>query len=363
MLIRAPVSNVFHSMMRRHSFHREVPVLPLIVALVCSAAVGNAQSTGDASPPFPPPGRLVDVGGWRLHLNCTGTPVGSKPTVILEAGLGDFSVEWSLVQPGVASFARVCSYDRAGDGWSELGPHPRTMHQIVYELHTLLDKAGERPPYVLVGHSYGGWLVRLYQSLYPSEVTGMVLMEAGADDPLRMLPDGRLVHASELATGRPVPSIKTSNPLRESDVPPAALSQMRAGAAQMGADANPGSRSKLPPDAQRMRTWAVSRWQHSAAAVNPVESDELAGLRTERLKSEHPLGDLPLVVLTRGIADETGPNAKAMEDEHRKDHAMIAALSRRGELLIAARSGHHVQLDEPELVITTIRRVTDAAGK
>ena len=99
------------------------------LALLPDAARAQNDST---PPPFPAPGRLVDVGGWRLHLHCTGEARPSRPTVILEAGLGDFSVEWSLVQPGVARFARVCSYDRAGDGWSDLGPHPRTMHHIVF---------------------------------------------------------------------------------------------------------------------------------------------------------------------------------------------------------------------------------------
>src|SRR5688572_29584708 len=126
-----------------------------IVISVSSVRVVSAQT--DASPPFPPPGRLIDVGGWRLHLYCTGETVASQPTVILEAGLGDFSVEWSLVQPRVATFARVCSYDRAGHGWSDVGPNPRTFRQIVYELQTLLEKGDVRPPYLLVGHSYGGW--------------------------------------------------------------------------------------------------------------------------------------------------------------------------------------------------------------
>src|SRR5262249_32976099 len=97
--------------------------LPVMLALHGATAVAQSRS---ARPPFPPPGRLVDVGGWRLRLNCTGEVRASQPTVILEAGVSDFSVEWSLVQPGVAKFARVCSYDRAGDGWSDLGPHPRT---------------------------------------------------------------------------------------------------------------------------------------------------------------------------------------------------------------------------------------------
>src|SRR5262249_16385515 len=101
--------------------------LPVLLALQAAMVVAQSQTTPQ---PFPPPGKLVDVGGWRLHLNCTGEARASQPTVILEAGVGDFSVEWSLVQPGVAKFARVCSYDRAGDGWSDLGPHPRTLRQI-----------------------------------------------------------------------------------------------------------------------------------------------------------------------------------------------------------------------------------------
>src|SRR5580692_6735385 len=163
---------------------------PPVILLLGVSAIAQIAST---PPPFPAPGRLVDVGGWKLHLYCTGEMRPAQPTVILESGAGDFSVEWSLVQPKIAAFARVCSYDRAGDGWSDLGPHPRTFHQVAYELHTLLDKAGIKPPFVLVGHSYGGWLVRQYQAIYPSEVVGMVLVEPGMDNPWRTAPDGRLV--------------------------------------------------------------------------------------------------------------------------------------------------------------------------
>src|SRR5215813_3200822 len=110
-------------------------VLPVVWLLM--AVVGHAQNT--SAPPFPPPGRLIDLGGWRLHLNCSGPLTPSRLAVILEAGAGDFSVDWSLVQPLVARFARVCSYDRAGAGWSDLGPRPRTMRQQVWELHALLE--------------------------------------------------------------------------------------------------------------------------------------------------------------------------------------------------------------------------------
>jgi pimeloyl-ACP methyl ester carboxylesterase len=258
------------------------------------------------------------------------------------------------------AFARVYSYDRAGDGWSDLGPHPRTFRQIVYELHTLLDKASVKPPLVLVGHSYGGWLVRLYASTYPADVAGVVLVDAGADDPWRMTGNGTTVHSSELAKGEPIPVVQVSHPLRLSDIPPRALRQMQVGAQQAAAHANDPPRDKLPAEAQRMRTWALARVEHVAAAVNPFEIEELAALRAERMKSPYPLGDKPLVVLTRGVAEEEGPNARALEEEHRQDHVAVAAMSRRGTLVVATRSGHHIQLEEPELVVQAVRDVVNA---
>jgi pimeloyl-ACP methyl ester carboxylesterase len=338
-----------------------VAVLVLVALVVVAPAHTTAQGT-PPDPPYPPPGRLVDVGGWKVHLNCTGAIVPSRPTVVLEAGIGDFSVEWSLVQPELSKSARVCSYDRAGDGWSELGPYPRTMRQIAYELHTLLANAGERPPFLLVGHSYGGVLVRQYQATYPSEVAGLVLIEAGVDDPVRILPDGKLGHASDLPADKPIPAVKTSNPLRESDIPPGALAQMKAGLDKASSGANEPPRNKLPTEAQRMRTWALGQVKHVAAAVNPFETEELALLRAARMKSGTPLGDLPLVVVTRGLPDESGADARALEEEHKREHAAIAALSRRGQQIVATHSGHHVQIDEPALVVSTIHSVLSAVS-
>ena len=103
--------------------------------------------------PVPAPGRLVDIGGMRLHLSCAGE---GGPTVVLEAALGASSISWSLVQPGLARLTRVCSYDRAGFGWSDRGPMPRTARRIASELHTLLERARVPAPYLLVGHSFGG---------------------------------------------------------------------------------------------------------------------------------------------------------------------------------------------------------------
>jgi pimeloyl-ACP methyl ester carboxylesterase len=336
---------------------------PALLTLLCLSGAALHAQTDSTPPPFPPPGRLIDVGGWRLHLHCTGKADPARPTVILEAGKGDFSVEWSLVQPGVTRFARVCSYDRAGDGWSEMGPYPRTLRQIVYELHTLLERAEVRPPLVLVGHSYGGWLVRLYASTYPQDVVGMVLVEAGAEDPQRLLADGRRARSSDLVTGQPVPEVKTLGPLRVSDIPASALRQMRAGLEDGVRRANEPPRDRLPPDAQRMRSWALGQLGHVAAAVNPFENEELAGLRAERARTPYPLGDLPLVVLTRGKSEEDGPDGKAFAEEHRRDHATVAALSRRGKLIVAERSGHHVQLEEPDRVVRAVRDVLEAVPR
>jgi len=236
------------------------------------------------------------------------------------------------------------------------------MRQIVFELHSLLEKAGERPPFVLVGHSYGAWLVRSYQAAHPSEVAALILIESGASDPVRLMPDGRHVRSSTLARGRVVPAVKPAGPLRESDIPPAALAQMKAGLAAASAGANAPPRNKLPPPAQQMRTWALGRLGHVAAAVNSFEHEELAELRA-RAQGDYPLDDLPLVVITRGLPDEEGPDAPRLEAEHRSDQSAMAAMSRRGRQIIASRSGHHVPLDEPALVIATIQEVATSISR
>jgi pimeloyl-ACP methyl ester carboxylesterase len=137
---------------------------------------------------FPAPGVLVDVGGHRLHLWCTGQ---GSPTVVLETGLGATSSAWALVQPAVASSTRTCAYDRAGLGWSQPGPEPRDARHIATELHSLLQRAAVAGPYVLVGHSNGGLYARMYAGMYPSDVAGIVLVEATPSDLLTRLPEAR----------------------------------------------------------------------------------------------------------------------------------------------------------------------------
>jgi pimeloyl-ACP methyl ester carboxylesterase len=149
-----------------------------VVALMAAAAVGGAVETvGLAADQraHAMPGQLYDVGGHRLHLNCTGS---GGPTVVLQSGLGESSANWARIAPALAGTTRVCAYDRAGQGWSEDAPAPQDGLQAAADLHTLLDRAGEHSPYVLVGHSIGGDYAMAYVSRYPEQVAGMVLLDA-----------------------------------------------------------------------------------------------------------------------------------------------------------------------------------------
>ncbi len=157
-------------------------LLGLLVVLAALIALGFIlQTVAEASDrqAYPPPGQMVDVGGHRLHILCTGE---GSPTVILEAAGGHFSATWALVQSAVEPSTRICAYDRAGYGWSEPGPEPRDAQRIASELHQLLGSAGIEPPYVMVGHSVGGVYVRVYNAQYPGEVIGMVLVDATHPD-------------------------------------------------------------------------------------------------------------------------------------------------------------------------------------
>lgn len=159
-------------------------VVLAVVLIVAGAGYQAIQNAADARH-FHPEGRSVDVGGQALNLNCTGQ---GSPTIVLDSGLGVPAIGWESVQTEVAKFTRVCSYDRAGYGWSDAGPLPRTSAQIAQELHTLLQNAGERPPYVLVGHSFGGFNVRVYNGRYPDQVAGMVLVDASQEDQNQLMP-------------------------------------------------------------------------------------------------------------------------------------------------------------------------------
>ena len=309
----------------------------------------------------PAPGRLIDVGGWRMHLDCAGDARAGRPTVILEAGSSDFSIDWAFVQPEVATFARVCSYDRSGSGWSELGPYPHSLKQTVFELRLLLEKAGESAPLVYVGHSYGGRLARLYASTYPGDVVGMVFVDAGHEDSLVFI-NGKVVREWELATGRPVLAPQASNPLRIEQIPANLRQQLETAAAQNAGRPVGPPHNKLPPELQRARAWAMSQIKWFASNNSPFNGDEILALKTARAATRYPLGDMPVVVLSRGIPiDPTGERGVEREQERHRLMADLAALSRNGKQITASAStGHHIHIDEPQLVVKAIREVVSA---
>lgn len=168
--------------------------LGLLVTLAALAAIGllyqNVATAVDRRN-FLPPGQLVDVGGYQLHLYCTGVKHVGQPTVILEQGGGGSTLAWFRVQPEVARNALVCSYDRAGLGWSEPGPQPRDGAHIAEDLHRLLANANIPGPYVLAGHSYGGLYIRAFASQYPDEVAGLVLLDSAHPDQWTRTPEGQ----------------------------------------------------------------------------------------------------------------------------------------------------------------------------
>ena len=166
-------------------------ILALAILLFCLGLAGYLYEKQAARHDFErlrPPGRRIQVGDHALYLLAMGDRRPGQPLVVLESGHGDWSRAWGKVQPAIAEFARVVSYDRAGFGWSDSGPRPRTPLQIITELHELLEKAGERPPYLLVGHSMGGPFSRLFFSRYPQEVAGMVWVDSAHEELPRYIP-------------------------------------------------------------------------------------------------------------------------------------------------------------------------------
>jgi pimeloyl-ACP methyl ester carboxylesterase len=176
-----------------------------MAAVMTAAAVSLALFSAHALTADTPPhkGKLVDLGEHRLHVNCIGR---GNPVVVVENGLGDFSFDWLLVQERVAAFARVCTYDRAGYAWSDPGPKPRTFAQINLELRDALSKLNENGPYVLVGHSFGGPVVRSFALSYPRDVAGMVLVDSAFEGMRVGIGAKKTLRLGDDAQGREIPA-------------------------------------------------------------------------------------------------------------------------------------------------------------
>jgi pimeloyl-ACP methyl ester carboxylesterase len=292
----------------------------LLVLIVVGTIYESAAEAADVRA-YPPAGQMVDVGGYRLHINCTGT---GSPTVVIDAGLGDWSLMWSWVQGETAKTTRVCTYDRAGMGFSEAGPLPRNAEQFAKELHTLLKRGNIPGPYVLVGHSLGGLPVIMFAHDYPTEVGGVVLIDS--------MNPGQMTQSSAEMKSQ-TPSQSSGNPI------PSLLARMglvRLFAGSLGFGQN------LLPDAKNVFTAfsvtprSVQAWADEGASI-PESLAQVDAVKT--------FGDLPLIVLSRGR--DTDTNWQAMQ-------AKLLQLSSKSEPMIADKSGHNIEIDQPEAAVAAI---------
>jgi pimeloyl-ACP methyl ester carboxylesterase len=305
-----------------------------VLALACIGLIYETLRENHDRKLFSPPGRLVDVGGHRLHLYCMG---GGSPTVILEAGGGNPWLAWYKVQPQVAKFTRVCSYDRAGLGWSDASPNPPTAIEIATELHTLLGNAGIAAPYVLVGHSLGGMYVRMFQRRYPGEVVGMALVDSShPDQDARFPPEAKKLSS---LSGKVVVAMQF---LRPFGVPRLLASRA------------------APPEVRPEYSAALCRPSFLAAARAEMAEVEENSAEVRPLGS---LGDLPLVVLSHDPAKVQFPG-NLTEPVNRAWGEMqeeLAHLSSNGSHFVVKGAGHDIEIDKPDAVVDAIRKVTDQA--
>ena len=277
-------------------------------------------------------GRRFDVGGYKMHLYCTGA---GSPTVVLDSGLGDSYVSWRRVQPKMAKFVRVCSYDRAGLGFSDTSPRPRTSRVMAEELHALLHAAGIAPPYILVGHSMAGYDVRLFASLYRADVAGMVLVDASHPDQENRFPaELKGIEASQIRSGE----------FMEFTMPfglPRLLGLCDDDPLQRAAECN----------------WQSTREAVAELKAFPESATQAAATGT--------LGDIPLAVLShdpdKPSAELPADLAKSTNDAWEKMQEELAHLSTRGTQTIAKNSAHYIQIDRPDVVIEAVRSVVDQA--
>lgn len=294
-----------------------------------------------------PPGQKVDLGGFRLHALVSGQ---GAPSVVLEPALGGFALQYAYIRKGVSAFTRVVAYDRAGQGWSDPSPNPRTPEHLAGELHALLAGLGLPPPYVLAGHSYGGLLTRVYAGFYPQEVAGIVLIDSTHEDEYEIFPNIDKMTA-QLAFGvrlvRLAARLGLAKPLTR---------------LSLGSAAKAFSREDL----DTFLSIASQPKHHQTVLAEFSQHRRFYGAQSEVPRT---LGDTPLVVVTAGSSVSGrgkvgGMTADQVNARHQQLQQSLACLSTRGEQIIIPNATHFsifTQPDHANQVVEAIRRLVEHA--
>jgi pimeloyl-ACP methyl ester carboxylesterase len=297
------------------------------------------------------PGKLFDAGGHLLHLNIKGT---GGPAVVFENGSGDFSFIWDLVQPAISKITTTVSYDRAGYAWSGEGPVPRTGSQLAYELHTALHRAGIKGPYILVGQSYGGFLVRTFARIYRKEVAGIVLVDALHEDEQIMI-NNQPTRIREFAKGRSAPpidsitkketdTVKENNPLASNTTIEPPL-------------------DRLSPEDQKLQLWAQTQYGYYKAVSHEMDwsPEDVASMYQHKGEPDYMLGNIPLIVISKRKGYYgSSPDSAELEKTRIILQIELSHLSTNGRQITDEQSGHNIHLEDPDLVIHSIEQVIKA---
>jgi pimeloyl-ACP methyl ester carboxylesterase len=314
-----------------------IGIITILVVLVFFGQIKKAQLNAK----YPPIGKLVDVGGYRLHLHCQGE---RGPSVVLDAGQGESSLSWFGIQSEIAKATRVCAYDRAGLGWSEPSPRPRTARVMAEELHNLLEKAKVPKPYVLVGASLGGLNARVYAHLYPEEVAGLVLLDAAHEE--QYLPEAIQKALQQMAGMVAV-------------MRGYAVLMVSSGLAAIFPRLLPaGSMGRITPPAQIDQALRGAKPAYMRASADEIKDVQRSHAEVREMQVAS-LGDIPILVIRHGKAQvQMMPEVTAvMEETNRRLQEKVANQSVNARLVVADESGHAIQMDQPELVVRSVLEV------
>ena len=271
-------------------------------------------------------GELIDIGTHRLHIHCTGQ---GSPTVILDSGIGGLSLEWSKIQENlVKNNLKVCSYDRAGYGWSDSGPKPRTTARITKELKTLLTQANIPGPYLLVGHSFGGFNIRYFASEYPKLIAGLILLDSSHPQQFET-DEFKTVSSKKLQS--------TNN-----------ISRLRINIIQ------PVVAKNFPKENKRIARMLMSTNKSLKTLINELENMETSAIQLAK-RSNHKPYEFPVIIITRG--KRVWPNnalGNRKEQRWTKLQYDLEKISSNSTHFFAYKSGHAVHLDEPKLITEKI---------